>query len=144
MHKTDFVDEEGNTHPNCERVVSELEAMDYIETENDENVFFLTTFGYDYVEELNGKKERIIPMRRTIQSENLTEIIHNFGSKKFKKYIFIWLISFGVFVAAYKYFFPSSFKNKKSEIEVILTDEMVNDVKKQTQQKIDSIKKSNN
>ncbi|AXO78946.1 hypothetical protein DZC78_00610 [Olleya aquimaris] len=140
MHKTDFVDEEGNSHPNYERVISELVAMDYIETENDENVFFLTTSGYDCVEELNGKKERIIPERRAIQSENLTEMIHKFGTKKIKKYIFIWLISFGIFVAVYKYFFPSSFQNKKPESEVILTDEMVDDIKEQTQQKTDSIK----
>ncbi|MDC7997989.1 hypothetical protein [Gilvibacter sediminis] len=57
LHKAEFVDEAGNPHSDYERVLLELVAMDYIESENDEDIFFLTSFGYDCVEQLNGKKK---------------------------------------------------------------------------------------
>ena len=140
MYKTDFIDEDGNPHPDNERITSELLAMDYIVTENDENLFFLTATGYDCVEEINGKKEKIISESSQIQPEHLKEMIHKLGAKKYKKYIFIWLISFGIFATLYKYFFPSTFQNNKQDIEVVLTEEVIDDIKKQTEQKMDSIK----
>ena len=129
---------DGNPHRDCERIISELVAMDYIETENDENVFFLTPSGYDCVEALLEKKAKTIPERREIKFEQLTKMIHKFGAKRFKKYIFIWLMSFGIVVAVYKYYFPSSQK-KKPPISKTLSDKMLNDIKKQVQQKMDSI-----
>ena len=136
----DFIDQEGNPHPNNEQIISELLKMDYIETGNDKNIYFLTTTGYDCVEGLKRKETNTIQESKEIQLDSLTELIHNFGTKKFKKYIFIWLFLFGIFVTVFKYFFPNSFQKDKPKIEVILNDEMIDDIKNQTQQEIDSIK----
>ncbi|MDC7997990.1 hypothetical protein [Gilvibacter sediminis] len=69
----------------------------------------------------------------------MTDMIQKFGTKKFKKYVFIWLIALAVFIGVYRYFSPNSFQKDESEIDVILTDEMIDDIKQQTQQKLDSI-----
>ncbi len=108
VNRTEFIDEDGNLHPEPEKIISELVELDCIETETDENVFFLTTYGFDCVEQLtiNGTKENY--NRNEIQTDTFNEFVNRIGEKNFKKYIFIWLISFGIFVAVCKFFFPRS------------------------------------
>lgn len=141
LHKADFIDEEGKSHPNCTQIIAELIELDFIETENDENTFFLTTAGYDFVEGLiNREKVREVSQSDVIKPEQL---IHALGAKKVKKYLFIWLVLFGASVAVYKYYFPNALQNNKPQVEIILTDEALENIKQQAQQRIDSIKKSN-
>lgn len=139
MHKTKFIDESGVSHPEFERIIAELVEMDFIETENEEQIFYLTTSGYDFVEELIGKQRGKTHKREVIQIDQSTELIRKFGTKKFKKFIVFWLISFGFFVAVHRFYFPNSLKSNEAQIEVIITDERVNEIKKQVKVKLDSI-----
>ncbi|WP_378184158.1 hypothetical protein [Aquimarina sp. SS2-1] len=130
MHKLKFIDTFGNPHPQPETIISELIEFDYIEIEDDPSIFFLTTSGYEQVEIINNGLQHYNDVTKEIQVDYFTKSIEKLGIKRFKKIIFIWLIGFGIILTVYSFLNGHTNKRAVNDIEIILTDEMKQDIRK--------------
>ncbi|UII27918.1 hypothetical protein LVD15_05720 [Fulvivirga maritima] len=90
-------------------LVSELVANDMIETEEEEGVYFLTPYGYEYLEAYDyGEKK---PRKEAFQDfGRLNEAVQEMGSSKALKRTTFWLLLFGVVITALMIFLPELFK----------------------------------
>ncbi|OHX66410.1 hypothetical protein NH26_08600 [Flammeovirga pacifica] len=95
-------------------LIDELIQFDLIENEEDENTFYITPHGYefldDYVEE---DEEEYVTEKLT--DEQLMEKINFFGIDKFKYYLFTWFILFMIILTTFIYYKISN--SSQSDIE---------------------------
>ena len=104
----------------------------------------MTPAGYDYVEEQIRSQSSSKPQQKNkLKIDDPGKLIRRFGTKKFKRYIFIWLFAFGVIVAIYKFNAPRSFQSDNTDIEMLISDEKLNDIFQKAQEIQDTIQNKN-
>ena len=92
LHITEFLITGDGVHSIPQRIVSELVDFDLIETEDDKNVFYLTTAGYNYVEQIIlGKGSKKNQSTDIFEMKDIEEYLSQFGRKKMHLYIVLWL-----------------------------------------------------
>ena len=125
----EFVDEHGYYLPDPRALIDELLELDLIETENDGRLFFLTPLGYEVAEGEWERQPEKSNQKATLKAEDILELTRQIGPKKTKKYVLIGLFLFAVVVALYAHFYSDELNNKNSELDTILTEEIIDQIK---------------
>ncbi|MBL3654864.1 hypothetical protein [Fulvivirga sediminis] len=109
LNITEFCLEKQVPKEKVDPLVNDLEEYDMIETEEEEGVYYLTPYGYEYLEKYDyGEKK---PRKEAFQDfGRLNEAVQEMGSSKALKRTTLWLLIFGVLITALMIFLPELFK----------------------------------
>ena len=131
MHKSGFVDWEKNKLDNPNELIGIMIKLDLIETEHDDDIYFLTEIGYKHTESNSGWYWGELPPEYEVEAEydddqdedfdpNPIPIIDN--RKKGKKYF--WLILIVISVVYYFLIYDGKPKNDTLNIPPKLVKEL--------------------
>lgn len=138
LHLSKFEDETGTPHFEPYKIVEELLKLHLIETEQEDDVYFLTPEGYDWAENHTDKEES--------QGDNdmfagtvLSKILE-MEPKKLRKNLFAWLLWIGVVVTAYVALKPDSQEGENNRLNTVLDSAQILEAAQiKLKQRLDSI-----
>lgn len=139
IHTTEFIIEKEGLYSIPQKIIEELLLHDLIETEKDENIFFLTTEGYNYVENIEKLKfEKKEVSNDVFEMSQIEKLLNSIDKNKFKKFVLLWLLTLAVFITIYLEINPV--ETEKEKINKIMDEEVKEKIREQTLKLIDSIK----
>lgn len=129
INSTEFIDENGNPHPQPTLLIDELLELDLIEVESDNKLVFLTPLGYEVAEGEWETQTDASHERRTLQAKDILKFANQLGVKKTKKYVFIALFLFAFLAALYAHFYSGDSNNKSPDLDAIFTEKVIDQIK---------------
>lgn len=138
IHQDNFHIEKEGVYSTSQSIINELLNHDFIETEKDEKIFFLTTEGYDYVENLQKPitEKQQFP-NDVFEIGQRAPLIALLDKNKLKKYTFIYLIIFALFLSIYLDKYPV--KSEKERLNELIPDDVKKEMMLDVSKALDSI-----
>ena len=131
---SEFSKKENLPYAAINQLMQELESFDLVETEEEAGVFYLTTYGYEYVEsydrgDVAKRKKEVFQ-----DFDQLNDAVEKIGASKALKRTTLWLVIVAVVITLAMIFAPDIFSSDKPDIPDLNLENM--------QQQVDSIRTS--
>ncbi|UII22695.1 hypothetical protein [Fulvivirga ligni] len=130
----EFSKKENLPYAAINQLMQELESFDLVETEEEAGVFYLTTYGYEYVE--NYDRGGVAKRKKEVfqDFDQLNDAVEKIGSSKAMRYTSFWLFGFAIIFTLALVFMPDLFSPDKPDIPDLNLENI--------QQQVDSIRTS--